>query len=381
MGAVSLACLARDGHEVVGVDVDPAKLDLIARREDAGGRGGHGRADGRGRRERPRARHHATSRQAVRDTELSLVCVGTPSAPNGSQDQSAILRLAANSGEALARARRPARLRLSLDARARNGRGGAAPILERASGKARRRRFPRVLPARVPARGHVDQGLRQAAVHDRRRERAMRPVSGAARAVRPPAVRVPRRPRIRAAEMVKYCCNNFHALKITFANETARLCEALGVDPFEVMDLVCKDRSSTSRRAYLQARASPSAARACRRTCARRCISRRRATSSCRCSASSCRRTAPHRSSRSPRCSRRGKRRVGMIGLSFKSGTDDLRESPLVILAEHFIGKGLPLLRLRSRGAPVAPARREPALHRAAHSAHRLADPAPTCTT
>ena len=46
---------------------------------------------------------------------------------------------------------------------------------------------------------------------------------------------------VRAAEMVKYCCNNFHALKITFANETARLCEALGVDPFEVMDLVCQD--------------------------------------------------------------------------------------------------------------------------------------------
>ncbi len=49
---------------------------------------------------------------------------------------------------------------------------------------------------------------------------------------------------IRAAEMVKYCCNNFHALKITFANETARLCEALGVDPFEVMDLVCQDHAA-----------------------------------------------------------------------------------------------------------------------------------------
>ena len=52
--------------------------------------------------------------------------------------------------------------------------------------------------------------------------------------------------------MVKYCCNNFHALKITFANETARLCEALGVDAFEVMDLVCKDRQLNISPAYLK---------------------------------------------------------------------------------------------------------------------------------
>ena len=52
--------------------------------------------------------------------------------------------------------------------------------------------------------------------------------------------------------MVKYCCNNFHALKITFANETARLCEALGVDPFEVMDLVCQDTQLNISPAYLK---------------------------------------------------------------------------------------------------------------------------------
>jgi GDP-mannose 6-dehydrogenase len=57
---------------------------------------------------------------------------------------------------------------------------------------------------------------------------------------------------IRAAETVKYCCNNFHALKITFANETARLCEALGVDPFEVMDLVCKDTQLNISKAYCE---------------------------------------------------------------------------------------------------------------------------------
>ena len=57
---------------------------------------------------------------------------------------------------------------------------------------------------------------------------------------------------VRSAEMMKYCCNNFHALKITFANETARLCDALGVDPFEVMDLVCQDTQLNISKAYLK---------------------------------------------------------------------------------------------------------------------------------
>ena len=57
---------------------------------------------------------------------------------------------------------------------------------------------------------------------------------------------------VRSAEMMKFCCNNFHALKITFANETARLCEALGVDAFEVTDLVCQDTHLNISRAYLK---------------------------------------------------------------------------------------------------------------------------------
>jgi GDP-mannose 6-dehydrogenase len=148
---------------------------------------------------------------------------------------------------------------------------------------------------------------------------------------------------LRTAEMVKYCCNNFHALKITFANETARLCEALRVDPFEVMDLVCRDRQLNISPAYLKPgfafggsclpkdlRATTYLAKmhdvelpvlgaviGSNRTHIEHAIAKVLAT---------------------------GKRRIGMIGLSFKSGTDDLRESPFVALAEHLIGKGLSLL-------------------------------------
>ena len=111
------------------------------------------------------------------------------------------------------------------------------PIIEDESGKKDGERLPRLLPARVPARGLVDH-----ATTTSRRSRSSAPIARTpvARAARSCSATCPCEfltTSVRAAEMVKYCCNNFHALKITFANETARLCEAMGVDPFEVMDL------------------------------------------------------------------------------------------------------------------------------------------------
>src|SRR5262249_52374672 len=100
VGAVSLACLARDGHEVVGVDVDHAKLDLI--------RAGKTPVVEEGMvdlmasvAKSGRVSVTADAQQAVRDTDLSVICVGTPSAPNGSQDQTAMLNLAHDLGRAM----------------------------------------------------------------------------------------------------------------------------------------------------------------------------------------------------------------------------------------------------------------------------------------
>src|SRR5215470_11266336 len=100
VGAVSLACLARDGHRLVGVDVDPAKVDLIRAGKTPVVEEGMVQlmadvtASGRVTVTRDAA-------EAIRETELSLICVGTPSAPNGSQDQSAVIRLADEVGGAL----------------------------------------------------------------------------------------------------------------------------------------------------------------------------------------------------------------------------------------------------------------------------------------
>ena len=147
---------------------------------------------------------------------------------------------------------------------------------------------------------------------------------------------------VRSAEMMKFCCNNFHALKITFANETARLCAALGVDPFEVMDLVCQDTQLNISPAYLRPGFAFGGS----------CLPKDlRATSylakihdvEIPMLSSILESNQAHLAQAANKVLASGKKRIGFIGLSFKSGTDDLRESPLVTLAEQLIGKGLQL--------------------------------------
>ncbi|MBL8483664.1 MAG: UDP-glucose/GDP-mannose dehydrogenase family protein, partial [Rhodocyclaceae bacterium] len=148
---------------------------------------------------------------------------------------------------------------------------------------------------------------------------------------------------VRAAETVKYCCNNFHALKITFANETARICEALGVDPFEVMDLVCRDTQLNISKAYLKpgfafgGSCLPKDLRATMYFAKMRDVELPMLGGILRSNQA-------HIDHAIEKVMESGKRRIGMVGLSFKTGTDDLRESPLVALAEYFYGKGLSLL-------------------------------------
>ena len=147
---------------------------------------------------------------------------------------------------------------------------------------------------------------------------------------------------VRSAEMMKYCCNNFHALKITFANETARLCAALGVDPFEVMDLVCQDTQLNISRAYLKpgyafgGSCLPKDLRATTYLAKRHDVE-------IPMLAGIMQSNRNHVDVAVNKVLETGKRKVGFVGLSFKTGTDDLRESPLVSLAEQLLGKGVQL--------------------------------------
>ncbi|MCV2368736.1 nucleotide sugar dehydrogenase [Roseateles oligotrophus] len=339
VGAVSLACLSRDGHDVVGVDIEQAKLELI--------KSGKTPVVEEGMVElmaQVAASGHVSvttdAMQAVQETEISLVCVGTPSAANGSQDQGAVLRLAEQIGLALAKKSavhvvvfRSTLVPGTVEAVLR-------PIIERASGKKDGVDFHLCFQPEFLREGSSIRDYDKppftiiGANHDYPIER-LQALFGHL-----PCKFI--KTSVRSAEMMKYSCNNFHALKITFANETARLCDALGVDPFEVMDLVCQDTQLNISRAYLRPGFAFGGS----------CLPKDlRATTYLAKThdlelpmlAGILPSNRQHLDQALNKLLAQGKRKVGFIGLSFKTGTDDLRESPLVTLAEQLIGKGMQL--------------------------------------
>jgi GDP-mannose 6-dehydrogenase len=338
VGAVSLACLSRDGHVVIGVDIDKAKLELLASGKTPVVE--EGMVDLM-QKVAASGRLQVTDDPvlAVLDSEISLVCVGTPSAPNGSQDQGAVLRLAKQMGEALRRKTHhvvvfrstlvPGTVETVL-----------RPIIEQASGKKDGVDFhlcfqPEFLREGSSIRDYDKPPFTVVGANHPAPLAKLRELFG----------HLPCKfieTSVRAAEMMKYCCNNFHALKITFANETARLCDALGVDPFEVMNLVCQDTQLNISPAYLKpgfafgGSCLPKDLRATLYLAKQHDVD-------LPMQAGILQSNRAHTERAITKILMTGKRRIGMIGLAFKTGTDDLRESPLVLLAEQLIGKGLAL--------------------------------------
>jgi GDP-mannose 6-dehydrogenase len=339
VGAVSLACLAREGHHVIGVDVDAAKLKMIADGKTPVVEEGMVEL---------MAKVAASGlvevttdpAAALHGSELSLVCVGTPSAANGGQDQGAILRLCEQLGTALRTAEHCHTFVFRSTLVPGTVEDVLRPILERLSGKKEGRDFhvcfqPEFLREGSSIRDYDHPPYTIVGANDEVPVAVLRRLFGHL----PCDFHVTS---VRAAEMVKYCCNNFHALKITFANETARLCEGLGVDPFEVMDLVCRDTQLNISKAYLKpgfafgGSCLPKDLRATLYLAKQHDVELPMHAG-----------ILPSNRVQADRALAKiletGKRRVGMIGLAFKTGTDDLRESPLVLLAEQLIGKGLSL--------------------------------------
>lgn len=339
VGAVSLACLARDGHNVIGVDIDPAKLELIESGKTPVVE--EGMVD-------LMAKVVASGRvsvtqnvgEAIQRSDVSLVCVGTPSAPNGSQDQSAIIKLAHDLGAALRNKQNGHVIVFRSTLVPGTVEDVLCPIVERESGKRDGEGFhvcfqPEFLREGSSIKDYDKPPFTIVGTNSKAAADALRDLFG----------QLPCQfyaTSIRAAEMVKYCCNNFHALKITFANETARLCEALGVNPFEVMDLVCRDTQLNISKAYLRPGFAFGGSCLPKDLRATSYLAKTKDVELPMLSAILGSNRA-HIDLAIAKVMGSGKRRVAMIGLSFKTGTDDLRESPLVSLAEYFIGKGLQL--------------------------------------
>lgn len=339
VGCVSAACLAREGHDVVGVDVNPSKVDLINRGQPTILEEGIGELVSAMHRA-GRLRATTDAAEAVRTTELSLVCVGTPSRPNGSLDLTFVERAAEEIGRALRHKTEPHVVVIRSTVLPGTIRDLVVPALERASGKRAGKGFavcsnPEFLREGTSIRDFDDPPFTLIGADD---EATAARVASLYAGISAPVHRTA----VRVAEMVKYACNAFHGVKVAFANEIGSVCKALGVDSHEVMRVFCEDRKLNISPAYLKpgfafgGSCLPKDLRAlvyrARRADVEVPVLRAALESN---------RQQIERAFRLVMAT--GKRRVGILGLSFKAGTDDLRESPIVALIELLIGKGYEL--------------------------------------
>lgn len=339
VGAVTAACLARDGHEVLGIDRDPVKLELLSKGlapviEDKIGEITRQAADS------GRLKVASSVDGAATECDLIFVCVGTPSLRNGEQDLSAVRRVAEELGVALRTAAGYPVIVLRSTVYPGTTEDVVCPILEENSGM----------------RAGVDFGvcfqpefLREGSSVDDFYNPPFTIVGSAtARATEKVRELFGKFPApffettYRVAEMLKLTCNVFHALKISFANEIGRLSQSLGVDARDVMRLVCQDTSLNISPAYL--RPGFAFGGSCLPKDLRAILHLARTSDVQLPMLSAVVQTNElHIDHAAQMVMDAGSRKVGMIGLSFKPGTDDLRESPLVSLAERLIGKGYDL--------------------------------------
>lgn len=339
VGIVSAACLARDGHDVIGVDPQPTKVDLV--------NGGKPPIIEKGVGElvaeavvNGRLRATTSPAEAVAAADLSLVCVGTPSRKNGSLETGAVQRVCEEIGAAIAVKGRPHTVVIRSTILPGTMRGIVIPTLEKAVG-ARAKDLLRI--------ANNPEFLREStAVYDY--DNPPKTVvgsedAGVAQAVIDLYADLPGpkiATRLEVAEMVKYADNSWHAVKVAFANEIGNIAKAVGVDSWEVMDIFCQDTKLNISPYYMK----PGFAfgGSCLPKDVRALTFKGRDLDLDLPLLNSLIPTNVGQIDRAVEMiGEYGVRNVAFLGISFKAGTDDLRESPLVTLVERLIGKGYAL--------------------------------------
>lgn len=328
MGCVTAACLSSLGHRVTGVDRDEYKVRSVL----------EGRAPffEPGLEELIQAslsegRLHASTSlpEALRDADVALICVGTPSEKNGNLGLDQLRRVIGGIAEAVPELRKP----LIVAIRSTVFPGTCEEVVIKALGpQVNVVSNPEFLREGVAVKDFMEPSLVVVGGSNRA---AVERVAGLYEPLGVPACLVS----LRTAEMIKYACNAFHAVKIAFANEIGTLSANLGVDAQEVMKTVCEDVKLNASAAYLK----PGFAfgGSCLPKDLRALIYR----------AGRLDLTLPLLESVLPSNDEHLARaisavldlpskRIGVIGLAFKENTDDLRESPVVSMLEQLIGKG-----------------------------------------
>jgi GDP-mannose 6-dehydrogenase len=340
VGSVSAACLANDGHRVIGVDPIQVKTDMINNgktpiiEKDIGPLTEKAVQSGQ-------LSATEDTQAAINASDISFICVGTPSQLNGNLDLKYVRRVCENIGEALKAKSSFHLVVVRSTVLPGTMRNVVIPILEECSGKTRGKDFgvchnPEFLregtavydyfhpPKTVIGQDDETDGDMLAAVYEK---------------LNAPMIRCD----IEISEMVKYVDNVWHALKIGFANEIGNFCKEQSIDSHKVMNIFCQDKKLNISPFYLKpgfafgGSCLPKDIRAFSYKAKSLdlelpVIGSILASNSLQVEKGVRMITA------------KGKRRIGILGFSFKAGTDDLRESPMVELIERLIGKGFDLM-------------------------------------
>jgi GDP-mannose 6-dehydrogenase len=336
VGCVSAACLAHLGHNVTGVDLSEEKVtqvnkgksplveadldDMIRSLVTAG-----------------RLRATTDSDEAIRNTEISLICVGTPSNGNGSLKLDYIQSVCRDIGASLSRVDRYHTIVVRSTVLPETSEEKLIPLIEQQSGRRSGTDFGYAINPEFLRESSAIQDFFHPSqiVIGALDERTMSEVERLYVGLSAPIVSTT----IKSAEMIKYVCNAFHALKIVFANEIGNVCKSLGTDGREIMEIFCRDRQLNISPAYLKpgfgfgGSCLPKDMRALLHAAKQRDIE--------------CPLLQAVLDSNQQQIQRgidlvehTGRKKIGVLGLSFKAGTDDIRESAAVPLVETLVGRG-----------------------------------------
>jgi GDP-mannose 6-dehydrogenase len=340
VGCVTAACLAYDGHSVIGVDVNPVKVDAI--------NAGHSPvlepgldaliaemvANGR------LSASNDTTR-AIGESKIALICVGTPNRANGRLDLSYLERVCREIGGAQSHVRDYRTIVVRSTVLPGTTENCVVPILEETSGRKLGQGFGVCVNPEFMREGSSLHDFREPSftlIGEIEPNRAGDLVAELYAGVSAPLIRTT----VRTAEMLKYVNNAWHALKVTFANEIGAMCKTDGIDADALMSLFCQDTRLNTSAAYLKPGFAFGGS----------CLPKELRALAYHAHVKDLRlplleSVMPSNDEHIRRALQQivavGKKRVALLGLSFKSNTDDLRDSPFVTLAETLIGKGYDL--------------------------------------
>ena len=336
VGCVTAACLAQLGHDVLGIDVNSQKLEMIA----------SGRATViepslddlvREAVQSGRIRVTSDSRRAVLESDVSMICVGTPSNKNGSLDLRYVKNACRQIGEGLTDRHDYHVVVVRSTVLPGTTEAQLIPVLEQHSGRRSGSDFGVCVNPEFMREGSSVEDFHHPALIliGELDQRSGKAVEELYLGVEAPVVRRT----ISSAEMVKYANNAFHALKVVFANEIGVLSKAHGIDGREILAVLCRDTRLNISPAYL--RPGFAFGGSCLGKDLRALLHRAKERDlDCAVLSAILASNQRHIRRALGLIEDAGRKKVGVLGLSFKPATDDVRESPLVSLVERLIGKG-----------------------------------------